>query len=151
MSISVSDMQQRVASTLSTTSRVGYTLLAVLGAGMAMLTGALVATEHDLPQRTQIALAAMTLTGVAWTAIAVWVLSRRRVLFAQHRVVVTRVACLIAGVFFAFAFTLNGAMRVPTVVMSGLMLLVACAAWLHAQRVRARLMARRDALMKERA
>lgn len=149
MSISVSDMQQRVASNLSMASRVGYTLLAVSSAGMAMLTGALAATEPDLPQRTQVALGAMAVAGVAWAVIAGWVLGRRRVLFAQHRVVVTRVACLVAALFFALAFMLHGAMRSPTIVMSGLMFVVACAALLHAQHVRARLIARRDALMKE--
>lgn len=149
--ITVNQMQQRTAATLSTTARVGYTLVALCAAAMATLTGALVATESSLPTRTQVALTAMTVIGVAWTVVALWVLRRRRVLLARHRIVVTTVACVVCGAFLLGALALQSPLRTPTLVVAAVMCLLAIAARIQAQRAHTQLIARRDALMKERA
>lgn len=80
-------------------SRLGYTALLVAGLLMAGVTAALLATETGLPSRTRIAFGALTVIGLAWSVFAGWVLARRRVLFAAHRVAGAAMALLFTGLF----------------------------------------------------
>lgn len=96
---SVVEIQRLLASELSLPSRLGHTLLLVGTLSAAAGLGSLLATEPALPPRTQVAfLAGLGLT-LSWSAFAVWVLVRRRVLFGSQRVVAARlaVACSALG------------------------------------------------------
>ena len=138
MTVTVSDMQRRVTADLSMVSRVAYTLLLLAATAMAGLTGALAATEPRLPLRTTVALIVMSVVGVTWAAVAFWVLSRRRVLLAQHRVVVSWVATTVTGAFFGGAVLLQLPLRAPAIGVSSVMLVAAIASLLHARRRQAR-------------
>jgi hypothetical protein len=80
-------------------SRLGYTALLVAGLLMACVTAALLVTEAGLPDRTRIAFAVLTSIGLAWSVFAGWVLARRRVLFAGHRVAGAVMAMVFTGAF----------------------------------------------------
>lgn len=84
---------------LSIPARAGYTLLLLTSFSVAIVTAALLATEAGLPARTRIAFTVMTGIGLAWTALAAWVLTRRRVLFAPHRVIAARMAVGFSALF----------------------------------------------------
>ncbi len=96
---SAADVRRLVAAELSLPSRLGHTMLLVVSLGGAGVTGALLATEPALPLRTSIALAAMVAVGLSWAAFATWVLTRRRVLLAEHRVVAARMATGFTALF----------------------------------------------------
>jgi hypothetical protein len=87
---------------LSLTARAGYTLLLLTSFSGAIVIGTLLATEPGLPARTRIAFTVLTGMGLAWTALAAWVLTRRRVLFVPHRVIAARM-----GVGFSALFALG--------------------------------------------
>src|SRR5690606_21414194 len=84
---SAEDVRRRLAAELALPSRLGHTLLVLAGLAVATTVGSLLATEPSLPARTRIAFAAIVAAGLAWAALAGWVLARRRVLFASHRVI----------------------------------------------------------------
>ena len=84
---------------LSTTARAGYTLLLLTSFSAAIVMAALLATEPGLPARTRIAYTVMAGIGVAWTALAGWILTRRRVLFAPHRIIAARMAVGFSALF----------------------------------------------------
>lgn len=95
-------VKRRLAAELALPSRLGHTLLLLVGLAGAAVAGSLLATEPALPPRTRIAFAALVAIGLAWAAFAGWVLARRRVLLAAHRVVAARMA-----IVFCAAFTLG--------------------------------------------
>src|SRR5947207_13848337 len=99
MAISVEDMQNRMRSELSTGSRLAHTAVGVAGLGMAALALSLLATEPVLPVRTEAAFAVIALGGLAWAAFAVWVLTRRRVLLADHHVAAATLATVLSTAF----------------------------------------------------
>src|SRR3954468_4047050 len=107
MAISVEDMQNRMRSELSTGSRLGHTAVGVAGLGIAALALSLLATEPALPGRTQAAFAVIALGGLAWAAFAVWVLTRRRVLLAEHHLAASVLAIVISAVFLVGAILLR--------------------------------------------
>jgi hypothetical protein len=107
MAISVEDMQNRVRSELSTGSRLGHTAVGVAGLGMAALALSLLATEPTLPGRTQAAFAVIALGGLAWAAFALWALTRRRVLLAEHHVAASALAIVLSAVFLVGAIVLR--------------------------------------------
>ena len=84
---------------LSTLARAGYTLLLLTSFSAAIVIAALLATEPGLPARTRVAFTVMTGIALAWTALAAWVLTRRRVLFAPHRVIAARMAVGFSALF----------------------------------------------------
>ena len=88
---------------LSGASRFGYLTLLLTSLAMSAVTGALWLTEPALPARTSIALVIMTAIGMSWVAFAIWVLTRRRVLFARHSIVAGRMAVTFTSVFVAGA------------------------------------------------
>lgn len=146
MSLNVNDMQQRVAAAVAMPSRIGYTLLMIAGAGMAAVTGSLAATEPSLPARTVIALSALALVGVLWTAFATWVLARRRVLLAEHRIIASRLAVAVCLLFTVGTVALRDHVPVAATAVGVVMLAAAAGFAWHAERYRARLVARRNAL-----
>ena len=100
---SADEIRRRLAGELALPSRLGHTLLLVAGLGGAGVTGALLLTEPGLPARTRVAFAVLVLVGLAWAAFAAWVLARRRVLLATHRVVAARLAIAATALFTAGA------------------------------------------------
>lgn len=77
---------------LSVKARAGHVALLLAGLCMSIITASLWLTELQLPLRTAIAFAAMTVIGLCWAAYAAWTLTRRQPLLAFHRVVATRMA-----------------------------------------------------------
>lgn len=100
---SAGELRQRLASELALPSLIGYTALLLAGLAAAAVTGSLLATEPGLPARTQAAFAVITGAGFAWAAFAAWVLARRRVLFASHRVIAALMGLAFSGLFTAGA------------------------------------------------
>ena len=100
---SAAEIRRRLAGELALPSRLGHTLLLLAGLGAAGVTGALLLTEPALPARTRVAFAVMVVVGLAWAALAAWVLARRRVLLATHRVAAARLAIAATALFTAGA------------------------------------------------
>ena len=100
---SAEDVRRRLATELALPSRLGHTLLLLAGVAVAAAGGSLLAPEPGLPARTRIAFAAIVAAGLAWAAFAAWVLARRRVLFASHRVIAARLAITFSALFTAGA------------------------------------------------
>lgn len=148
---STTEMQRLITTELSLPSRLGYTLLLLSSLAAAGVTGALLLTEPGLPLRTQVAFAVMTAIGLSWAAFAVWVLTRRRVLLAGHRIVAGRMAVGFTALFTAAAWGLGqwGGMGRTGYAAAGVgvvMLAAAIAILVHARRRFAELSLRRDAL-----
>src|SRR4051795_5039610 len=86
---------------LSLRARLGHVLLALVASAMTVVVLSLWLTEPALPPRTTAAFAMLTIIGLAWVAYSVWVLSARRVMLAQQRVVAGRLAVAFTGAFAA--------------------------------------------------
>jgi len=96
------DIQRLLAAQLSLPSRLAYTMLLGVSVAGTAVVGSLLLTEPDLPLRTLTAMAVMVGIGLSWATFAAWVLARRRVLFAYHRVISARM-----GVAFSFLFVVG--------------------------------------------
>jgi hypothetical protein len=96
---SAADVQARLAAEVALPSRLRYTALLLVSVGMTAVAGSLLATEAGLPTRTRIALAVVTAIAGCWAAYAIWVLARRRVLFARQRVVAGWMAVVFSALF----------------------------------------------------
>lgn len=147
--LSVEQMQRVLAAELSLRSRVAHTALLLAALLVAAAVGSLWLTEPTLPTRTHIAFALIVTIALAWVAYALWVLAKRRVLLAGHRVIASRMAVAFTGVFFAGSLILalqgmRGAFSAA--VMGASMLLIAITMLAHARRQFARLLARRQEL-----
>jgi len=99
---SADDIQRLLAAQLSLPSRLAYTMLLGVSLAGTAVVGSLLLTESDLPLRTSAAMAAMVGIGLSWAMFAAWVLARRRVLFAHHRVISARM-----GVAFSLLFVVG--------------------------------------------
>jgi len=150
MAISVEEMQNRVRSELSTGSRLGHTAVGVAGLGMSALALSLLATEPVLPVRTQAAFAVIALGGLAWTAFAVWVLTRRRVLLAEHHVAAATLAAVLSTVFLTGAIVLRAQAGMLAIGCNAAMLAFAVGWLMRARRRVATLRARSAALDRAR-
>jgi len=84
---------------LSVKARLGYVGLLLAAAALTTVILALWLTEPGLPLRTHAAFGAMCVIGVSWVALASWVLTTRRVLFARDQVVAGRMAVMFTAVF----------------------------------------------------
>jgi hypothetical protein len=95
---------------LALPSRLGYTLLLLAALGATGVFVLLLLTEPALPLRTRVAFGGGALIGLAWASVAAWVLTRRRVLYARHRVVATRLAVVVtaASTLGAWSLTRGG-------------------------------------------
>jgi len=96
---SAGELRQRLAAELALPSRIGYTVLLLAGLAVTTVTASLLATEPALPARTRIAFALIAGAGFAWAGFAAWVLARRRVLFASHRVIAAVMGLAFSGLF----------------------------------------------------
>jgi hypothetical protein len=80
-------------------SRLVYTALLLAGVLGATLAGSLLLTEPALTTTTRAAFSVLTFLGLAWAAFATWVLMRRQVLYAAHRVAGSVMAMTFTAVF----------------------------------------------------
>lgn len=147
------ELRQLLDAELSLPSRVRYVGLLLGSLGMTAITGSLWLTEPRLPLRTRLAFAALTLIGVAWTAFAVWVLTHRRILLANHRIVAGWMAVTFSSLFVAGASAVGYSTGVPAAYAAaacGAVLLAAAIVLLvRAQQRQAGLQARRTTLERE--
>ena len=151
--ISVVEMQRLMAAELSLRSRLGYTALMLVALGASGVIGSLWLTEPSLPARTQIAFALMIGIGLSWVTYCAWVLTRRQVLLAGHRIIAARMAIAFSAIFVAgsLALAVWGSAGRPALAAAGfgaVMLTVAFAILLSARRRFEELMKRRDALQR---
>jgi hypothetical protein len=149
MTLSIEDMQKLVARELSLGARLGHTALLVVGASVAALTAVLWLTEPSLPLRTHIAFGAIVIVGGSWTAYAWWVLTNRRVLLANQRVIASWLAAAFSGLFLVGAVILRDRVGTGGAVVSTTLFGIACVNLVAARRRFKRLAAHRDSLMKE--
>jgi hypothetical protein len=145
---------QRLADAeLSVGSRVGYVALLLVALMMTTVIVALLVTEPVLAPHVQIAFAVMIAIGLSWTVFAVWVLTRRRVLLAGHKIVAGRMAVTFTSVFVVGSVAVRYATGNPRAFIaaaSGMaMLAVAVIVLVRAHRSFARLNERRNALERE--
>jgi hypothetical protein len=146
MTLSVEQVQKRMRDELSMGSRLGFTALAVSSLGVSGVVTSLLVTEPSLPLRTQAAFAVIALGGLAWTAFAVWVLARRRVLLAKHRVAASTLALILAAIFLAGAIAVRDRAGLLAVLVNAAMLAFAIVWAVRARRRVAELNSRRRAL-----
>jgi hypothetical protein len=152
--LSVVEMQRLISGELSLRSRLGYTALLLVALGMTAAIASLWLTEPALPLRTHIAFAAMVGIGLSWTAYAGWVLTRRRVLLAGHRVIAARMAVTFTATFMLGSAALGiwssvGRAAFAATGLGALMLMVAAAMLFSARRRFDDLMQRRRRLEQE--
>ena len=152
--LSVAQMQRLVAGELSLPARLGYTALLLVALAMTAVICSLWLTEPSLPLRTQIAFAVMIAIGLAWTAYATWVLTRRRVLLAGHRIIAARMAIAFTTLFATGSLALAlwspaGRAAYGAAGTGVVMLVIAIAMLLSARRRFEALMQRRDELERE--
>jgi hypothetical protein len=136
---SAGEIRRRLTAELGLPSRLRYAALLVAGLAVAGVSGGLAATEPALPNRTRVALIAVFLGGAAWAVFSGYVLRRRRVLFATHRVAAAGLAMVLSGLFTAGALALGLSGAVPAggaftaAAVGGGMLALAGVAWLAAR------------------
>jgi hypothetical protein len=139
-----------VESELALPSRLWHTLLLAASVCMGCVYALLLLQETALPLRTRVAFAGGLGIAVVWAAFATWVLRRRRVLYARHRVVASRIAMAVAAVCAVGATVVvrQGALGYAAIWTSGVLLLAAVL--LHQQALRhvAALERRRDELAR---
>lgn len=153
-SASATEVRRRMGAEIALPSRLGHTALLLVGLAGATVAGALLLTEQGLPTRTRIAFAMLVLIGLSWVVFAGWVLARRRVLFATHQLVASRMAVVFTSVFtlgavlVAFSSDAGGA-GIFAGAAGGVMMVVALLLHARARRRVRELTARRDALERE--
>ncbi len=86
--------------TLSSPARYFHVAVLVMALIMCSLLGALLATESDLPGRTQLAFSALLALGIGWVVYAGWVLTRKNTLLVHQQVVAAWMAVSGTGAFF---------------------------------------------------
>jgi hypothetical protein len=128
-------------------------LLALIASAMTIVVASLWLTEPALPLRTTAAFAILTIIGLGWVACSGWVLTARRVMLAQQRVVAGRLAVAFTGVFAAACMLLAATTALnaawPALAMSVTLLVVALVLWRRAEAAHASLLARREALEQQ--
>ena len=111
----------RIEASLGT--RVRYVALLLASVGMMAIIGTLLATEVDLPSRARLAFGAMIAISAAWAGLAGWVLTRRRPLFAQDRVIAGWIAVAASFGFGGIAIAITISRSPDFSLWSGLMTL----------------------------
>jgi hypothetical protein len=144
-------LQRLTEKGLSPRARYGHVLLMVFAAGMGVLVAALLATEPDLPFRTQAAFSALMVISAGWVGYTAWALARRPFMYA-HRVVAAVLASCATGLFAAVTLTVAVLTHSATAWLAGSMGLVmlglAVVLLRHARSKRRSLLARRDELQR---
>jgi hypothetical protein len=138
---------------LSLASRLGYVGLGLAAAVMTAIVASLWVTEPSLPLRTQIGFGAMVGIGLSWAGFAIWVLTHRRPLLADHRIVAGRMAVTFTSLFaigaVAVGLTAGGSASFAAASLGVAMLAVATVLLVRAHRASARLSERRAVLERE--
>src|SRR3990170_206308 len=148
--LTVAQVQDMVRRELSTPKRIGYLLMLMLTLTGAGLIGSLWLTEPaPLPLRTHVAFGLLVVINLAWSALFGWVLTRRKVLYAMHRVIAGWMAVVFCGVFLLFGLTI-AIVRMNTIALTVVgvvgiaQLLIAITVLRRARRRRRELWARRS-------
>ncbi len=140
---------------LALPARIGHVALLLSAVIMTTVVGSLWMTEPALRMRTQLAFAAMVAIGLSWVAYALWALTYRHALLARHEVIAGQMAVTFTGVFFAGAAgaaAMTGASAAYAAAATGLILVVcAVIVLVRAHRAFDRLVARREALERDRS
>lgn len=145
-------LERALATEVSLRSRMRHVAVGLAGGCSAALITVLWVTEpHPLPARTQAAFAALTAVGLAWAALAGWVLSRRRPLFVRDRVLGARLALAVSvgtcAVGTALAATRGTTVETLAIALTGGVLIAAAGLLLARAHARRRALLRlRDAL-----
>ncbi|MEZ5318935.1 MAG: hypothetical protein R2752_16160 [Vicinamibacterales bacterium] len=141
------------AQELSRGARAFHAMVFLAALGVTSMAVALLLTEPTLPARTVAALALTALGGVAWMTVTAFVLFRRRVMPARHRVVAAWLAVVATTAFVAPAAVAagrgGGTLAMAAVVVGGVGLVVALRVLLIARRRLRALEARRAELAAE--
>jgi hypothetical protein len=150
--LSVEEAQEMVRRELSTPKRLGYLLLLMLTLTAACLLSTLWITEPaTLPLRTHVAFGLLTFINLAWSGLLGWIVTRRKILFAQHRVIAGWMALVFCALFLIVG-TVVAAIRMNTTALAFVgvvgtgQLLVAMVVLKRARYRRRELLARRDEL-----
>lgn len=138
-------------SELSRSDRLRYLTVGLASFVVTAVTGTLWATEASLPLRTHLAFAGIIVLGTAWMAVAFYVLTRRRPLYAADRVLATGLAVTatsVVGIAATVLAGVRGGVLPALTAGAATMVVVVTAAALHlgARRRRASLLARRREL-----
>jgi hypothetical protein len=152
--VSTEEIRRLVAAQLSLRARLGYVGLLLGALGVTSAVASLWLTEPSLPVRTHIAFGLIVVVGLSWVGYAGWVLTRRRVLLAGHRVVAARMAIAFSALFTAFSLALGfwgglGSAPHAAAALGGAMLVAALAIHAHARRRFARLLEQRRVLLRQ--
>jgi hypothetical protein len=152
--VTAEEIRRLAAAELSLPARLGYVALLLAALAVSVAVGSLWLTERALPLRTHVSFALIVGVGLAWVAYAGWVLTRRRVLLAGHRIVAARMAIAFCALFVGGALAVGNwgpGTRAPyAAAMQGLVLLaIAVALHVRARRRFARLLERRRALEEQ--
>jgi hypothetical protein len=138
---------------LSSASRMGYVALGLAAAIMTAIVASLWMTEPSLPLRTQIGFGAMVGIGLSWVGFATWVLTHRRPLLADHRIVAGRMAVTFTSLFVIGAVALGlasgGSAPYAAAAVGVAMLAIAIVLLVRAHHASSRLRERRAALERE--
>ena len=104
---SAASVEALIASELSAPSRTRYLLLLLTSLSSSSVVASLLLTEAGLPLRTRAAFALVLMFGLSWAVFAGWVLTRRRVLLARHRVFAARMAVAFTSLYTVGAFVVG--------------------------------------------
>lgn len=148
------ELERALAAATSLPARLRHLAAGLAGGGGAALLAVLWATEpHPLPARTRAAFAGLIAVGLTWSAVAGWVLTRRRPLFARDRVLGARLAlaasALTGAAGTALAAARAGAPAASAAALAGAVPVTAAALLLARARARRRALERqREALRR---
>ncbi|MBB3957494.1 hypothetical protein [Novosphingobium sediminicola] len=78
---------------------IGHLALLLIATGVSVVLASLLLTEKALPLRTTASFAVLLMINLSWTAYATWVLTARRRMLLNHRVVAGWIAMAAAAVF----------------------------------------------------
>jgi hypothetical protein len=150
--LTVEQAQEMVRRELSTPKRLGYLLLLMLTLTAACLISTLWITEPaPLPLRTKVAFGLLTFINLAWSGLCGWIVTRRKILFAQHRVMAGWMALVFCALFSIIGLVV-AAIRMNTTALAVVgavgtcQLLLAILVLKRARYRRRQLLARRDEL-----
>ena len=136
---STASVEALIAAELAAPSRIRYLLLLLTSLSSSSVVAALLLTEATLPLRTQVAFALVLMFGLSWAVFAGWVLTRRRVLLARHRVFAARMAVVFTSLYTLGAFVVGnwtpaGRYWLAAAGSGAIMLAAAIVLLIHAQR-----------------
>jgi hypothetical protein len=150
--LTVEQAQEMVRRELSAPKRLGYLLLLMMTLVAACLISTLWITEPaPLPLRTHVAFGLLTFINLAWSVLFGWIVTRRKVLFAQHRVIAGWMALAFCALFLIVGLVV-AAIRMNTTALAFVgvvgmcQLLLAIVVLKRARHRRRELLARRDEL-----